>query len=958
MIAPSTGRASIVFASMASLQAQFGGHWYNLELFNENGKRLYPLFSEDALAAPPGARLMHRSLPLTVAGTRLGRLEVDVDWTDEHRRIAEATHAVDEVILLVMALFIAINMFTQYQVIFRPLERLKSAVESLASGRFDPERDRLIARFPDDEIGELLDRFNSMARSVTTQTERLQAVIDTAIDGIVVIDAKGMIREFSPAAEKIFGYRKSEMIGKNVAVLMPEGFRHEHDRHLANYTSAPAPERIMGRLREFSGQRRNGETFPLDLAVGEAMIDGERLFTGVIRDISERKRAEEQVRRSQASLLSQAQHMAGLGSWEFDLGDEQLVWTDESHLILEVDSGTQSLDFASFFARVHPDDRAGVQAAHDRLFSDHLPYEIEYRLLLDGQRVKYVHERAAAVIDANGQAIKIIGTLLDVTAKVHEASDLEEARRAAESATRAKSAFLANMSHEIRTPMNAIMGLAQLALRAELPDKQRDQIGKIQLAARNLLGIVNDVLDISKIEADRLTLEHTTFAVQSLWTQLEGVIGMMAEAKQVAFLIEADPMLPSSVMGDPLRLGQVLINLAGNAVKFTPGGGRVRVEARLSARSDNHVTIRFSVSDTGIGMTDEQVDQLFVPFAQADSSTTREYGGTGLGLSISRRLVEMMGGEIWVDSRPGHGSTFHFTARLQSVANEEAASATDSAATVTGPRFSGTRLLLVEDNELNREIAVELLSTSGLIIDVAGDGRQALQMLELQTYDGVLMDCMMPLMDGYEATRRIRAQKRFAQLPVIAMTANVLPEDRARCIDSGMNDHIGKPLDLEKALVTISRWVGHRDRVSDCALATDPAAGDQPGQVSLPDLPGIDTRQGLEIAGGKSGFYCRMLQRFRALKSDFESTFREACTDPDPEAATRAAHSLKGVAGHIGARQLADAAEALESACLRDQAAIETRLAEVMNELRLVIKGIDNLGETQAADDDSTRRAG
>jgi PAS domain S-box-containing protein len=926
-----------------------------------------------------GVEVLSAFAPLDIPGLHWAIMS-EIDEVEAFRHIRELRNRMI-VLGALLILLVAVLSYLLSRTLTRPVRSLAQAAQALAAGNLELP----VERESGDEIGDLAESFERMRvalqrsfaeirhkndeleqrvvertadlnlalAKVQESEQRIIAVVEGITDAVVTIDRSGIVQTFNASAEKIFGYTAEYAIGNNVNILMPPAIAEEHDAILERYD----PEResgVVDQMREVEGRRKSGELFPLELRVSRITTGADNMFVGLLRDITERKAME-------------------------------------------------------------------------------------------------AREREVA-------------------------EELLRARRAADDANQAKSDFLANMSHEIRTPMNAVIGLSDLCLKTELNSKQEDYLNKIHASAVALLGIINDILDFSKIEAGKLDIESVPFEIDEVLENLATVALVKTQEKGLELMFDRSPEVPSTLVGDPLRLGQILVNLCNNAAKFTEAG-EILVSLKVSAREADSVTLECTVRDTGIGMNAEQQSRLFHSFSQADTSTTRKYGGTGLGLAICRQLVEMMGGEIWVHSEPGVGSTFGFRVVMRE-SKEAAARAFVPAEDVKGlhvlvvddnatsreilhnylnsftfdvtlassgaealaalvdasepvdlvvldwmmpgmsgldlaaairaqeelqnqPRLilvsafhgaelmekpgsehidtflakpvspshlfdavmqvfghglagamstrghrgefdldslapvQGARVLLVEDNEINQQVARELLELARFRVDVAEHGQRCLQMLDAEDYDCVLMDIQMPVMDGYTATARIRADERFADLPVLAMTANATVEDQEQSLASGMNAHLNKPIDPAALYSALLTWVAHGDR----SLPDKPV--DRGGDEVVPKIAGVDTAAGLSRIGGSGKAYRGLLKKFADNQAGAIDDIRSALALSDEDSAVRAAHTLKGVGGSIGADELQRLGAELEQVLKSTpDADIALLLTETAAELDRVIQSI------------------
>jgi PAS domain S-box-containing protein len=752
---------------------------------------------------------------------------------------------------------------------------------------------------------------------------KFKGLLEAAPDAIVVVDAGGTIRLVNRQTEALFGYPRSELLGARLEKLVPPRVRAQHPTLRVGYFHDPRA-RPMGAGLELTACRRDGTEFPVDVSLSPLETEEGLLVSAAIRDVTERKRAESALKESE-QRRDLALESARMGSWDLDLRAGTSVRSLRHDQIFGYDTPLEDWSLDAFLAHVVPDQRDGVRQIFEEAF-DSGRFKLQCQIRWPEGSLHWIETQGLVFRGSDGDPERMMALVSDTTEPKRLEEELQAALREAIEASQLKSQFLANMSHEIRTPMNGVLGLARLLLNTGLNAEQARYAEALRDSGQNLLAIINDILDFSKVEAGKLELETIDF-------DLPGVLGPVFElmrgralGKGLAFTLDLHPDLLRRLSGDPVRLRQILTNLIDNAIKFTDAGSVTVAAAPVPGG------VRFEVADTGMGIDPGARETILDPFTQADASTTRRFGGTGLGLAISRQLVELMGGTFDFASEPSMGSRFWFElplrppdGRANRPAGGEGAQGLPAMRAAAAP---AGRVLLVEDSEINQMVAVGMLEHLGFEVDLAVNGSDAITAAAGGAYDAILMDCLMPVMDGYEATAHIRSLAGPAsRTPIIAVTASAMPADRERCLAAGMDEHVSKPLDpvaLAGALARC-RVARHPSRLAGGGGTTDPGedaeASSRPAAPPAPaandgartiDQLMLSRLRDLDGQGGE-GFFREIIELFLADAPRRLAKLEAAVRSGNAAECARIAHSLKGSAANLGARGLAGACAALET---------------------------------------------
>ncbi|MFH6954428.1 MHYT domain-containing protein [Pseudoalteromonas sp. XMcav1-K] len=739
----------------------------------------------------------------------------------------------------------------------------------------------------------MLYRYKDISVKAAESERRIRAMMDTAVDGIVSIDRSGTVLSINQATEELLGWSTDEIIGKNVNVLVPTPYHDNHDDYISRYLST-GQANIIGKGREVKARHKSGELVAIRLAIGHVKLSTNDFFVAFISDIRPRLRMEKALRENEEKFRSLITNIPGIAYRCKNTPEWPMMYISNA---VQSITGYHAADFLmpnpkrSFSDLFHPDDKERIFAS----IPEQGAFSLEYRIINRDGEVRWVMEQGTHASNESTQDSWLDGFIMDITERKQMEQALVNAKESAEQAAAARASFMANMSHEIRTPMNAIIGFSDILLESDLQQEQQRHLTTINNSAKSLLHLLNDILDSAKLDKGKLELEIRDFSLVQEVDEVVSTLWLQARNKGIALNLNLDPKLKASYLGSPERIRQVLTNLVNNAIKFTQQGS---VTLTVKPTKDNQVS--FAIEDTGIGMTESQLQHVFDAFTQADSSMSRRFGGTGLGTTISKQLVELMGGEISATSTLDKGSLFYFTLPL-------AASTTANIKPLAAPsdevKLPPLTILIVDDIQQNIELLSVLLSREGHTVITARDGKQALiRMASDDAIDLAIMDIQMPVMDGLTAATKRRAteqQQNLTRLPIIAFTASVLEADKQAAENAGMDGFANKPVDKNALFNEISRVLGLNNSITHVN-----------GNNNHDKL--IDDKKGIALWGSKTAYYHELSRFISEQQSAVELLSTHYKQQQWPEL-LQIAHGLKGVCGNLSLTQLMRKVELLES---------------------------------------------
>ncbi|MEZ4371517.1 MAG: PAS domain S-box protein [Polyangiaceae bacterium] len=841
---------------------------------------------------------------------------------------------------------------------------LRGEPQVIERNLIDPHGNKVssVLRLIPDIQGGAVVGFYAMAFDVTPQVEARQALAQALRDNqallgtiqafaiVSVTDRAGRITEVNDRFCAISGYTREELIGRTHSIVNSGHHDRKFWRDLWCTIASGKPWR-----GDVCNRKKDGSLYRVDSMIAPFMgADGQiEKYVSIRFDITERYRMEHALQAAH-ERVAVATDSAGIGIWEQDLAVGTVVWDEWMYRLYGHPRGTAEPD-ELWSSSLHPDDAERVQREVAEAVATAPAFESEFRIVRPDGETRHLKAAARITRDAEGNALRMVGVNFDITERKQAELALQDAKAKAEHANQVKGQFLANVSHEIRTPMNAVMGLSYLLGQTDLDGEQASLLTKIQKSSKSLLALINDVLDMSKIEAGELTIEHVPFDLHSSLQELCSIAQVQAESKHIDLTLIIDRSVPRGINGDITKINQILNNLISNAIKFTERGGvslRVTAASQASQTSQRSQEIQLvlEVQDTGIGMTPSIQDKLFQPFVQADASTTRRFGGTGLGLSIVKHLAELMGGGVELESEPGKGSNFRVTLPV-AVADLPAIPPQLTQLPPTAASLKGVHALIVDDSDMNLFVAKRILEQQGVSVSLASNGREAVDALRADpgAFDIVLMDVQMPELDGRAATRLIREELAIG-VPVVALTAEVRASERKRALDSGMNDFVSKPFDARELIRVLQRQLFGRGSLSV------PANDEGDAWPCFQEIDVVDAKARLR---GDFELFNNLLKRFLEEYPSIPSA-RQPRTDQSRISLAQQLHKLNGASSAFGARSVHQLAARAETACLEAEDVhtdlLLTALEQALGSLRGEISEyLDGIAADPAIDSDPVR---